>query len=175
MKPQVLAIFTLATLTSATLPSYAQEIDERDATGSTSQTQKIFYCDTSQEIPRTFMTVQIDSDQLKPLPMINWLSQYFESEDEALSLCHEVSQKLQGLYEAGELNSLSLVAGNVGDEAVVFIGEETETDCQRVLFTLDTDEEPKKAFNQLLTADFKPARVRGDFVTRLDFSLFNLL
>ena len=173
MKPQLFAIFTLATFTTATLPTQAQDIEARE----TSAPTKVFMCDQTQETPRTIIMGLVGSDDPEPIPMIDWSAQYFESASEALSLCEEVSQELQMLYESGKLTRLSLVAGTLEGESVACLEEEMGEGCQRdrVLFPLETERPAEEVLGELIAADFQPPRTRGDFPTRLNFNILKLL
>jgi len=168
MKTQLLTAVTLMTFFGVTLPSAAQE-------ETIPESKEMFRCDITQEQPQTLVTGMVSQDHPEPLPLINWSAEYFQSENEALFLCQEVSEQLQTFYEAGELTSLSLVSGTVEGEAVVCLEREMGAGCERdrVLFTLNTDQNPKAVLYELITAEFKPPRTRGDFPTRLDFSFFD--
>lgn len=159
-----------------TVPSAAQEgtISETSEVESNAS-KEMFRCDITQAQPQTLVTGMVSQDYPEPLPLINWSAEYFQSENEALFLCQEVSQQLQTFYEAGELTSLSLISGTVEGEAVVCLERDMGAGCERdrVLFTLDTNKNPKAVLYELIAAEFKPPRTRGDFPTRLDFSFFN--
>jgi hypothetical protein len=176
MKTQLLIPLTLMTFFGATLASAAQEESlPANPEAESTATEEMFRCDMTQEQPRTLVTGMVSQDHPEPLPLINWSAEYFQSENEALFLCQDVSQQLQTFYAAGELTNLSLVSGTVDGEAVVCLEREMGAGCERdrVLFTLDTDQNPKAVLYELIAAEFKPPRTRGDFPTRLDFSFFD--
>ncbi|NBD33916.1 MAG: hypothetical protein GVY17_13365 [Cyanobacteria bacterium] len=172
MKIPLVSVIAIASLSSPILPSDAQPAE---LTPSSAQAQEVFRCDLSSQPPQTIIIK--NDDNATPRPLIHWSAQYFQSDQEALSLCQEVSQQLQQFYEAGELTHLSLVAGAVDSEAVVCLERESGLGCERdrVLFTLDTDRNPEVVLYELIAAEFKPPRTRGDFPTRLDFSFFDWL
>ncbi|WP_171814886.1 COP23 domain-containing protein [Halothece sp. PCC 7418] len=179
MKPQLLTVLTLGLLSSATsLPSYAQEMDEVDQTSPTVTTQEMFRCDVSQDPARTVITGMTNPENGNPVTLMNWSAQYFQSENEAQSLCQDVSQQLQTLYEAGELTNFSMVSGEWEGETVVCLKEGAEANCQRdrVLFTLDPSNS-EAVLSELIAAEFKPAPTRGDYKTDLEvkFTFLDLL
>jgi hypothetical protein len=177
MKTQLLlSLVSFAALTATALPSNAQE-QENIPQATNSSPQQMFRCDISQETPTTLITGMVNRENPQPMSLINWSAQYFNSEREALSLCQEVSQKLQTLHEEGKLTSLSLVSGEINDQAVVCLESRPGSGCdpEGVLFTLDTNQSPDTVLYELIAADFKPPRTRGDFPTRLNFGVFNFL
>ncbi|MDR9404009.1 MAG: COP23 domain-containing protein [Halothece sp. Uz-M2-17] len=175
MNTHLLAALSLVSFASVTLPSSAQEMEERDLIVPIVEAKatEMFRCNPSANPPSTIVTEMASAENGEPLPLIHWSAQYFQSENEALSLCEKVSQQLQALYEAGELMNLSLVSGEMNGEAVVCLEKDVGAGCDRVLFTLDTNRNPKVVLYELIAAEFKPPRTRGDFPTRLDFSFLD--
>jgi len=170
MKTQLLIpVISLTTLTVAAAPSLAE---------TTSET--IFRCDMSEGPLRTLVMGMSNDEGDTGSPLINWSEQYFNSSDEALSVCQEVSKELQSLYESEELTTLTFVSQKVDTNKVAVCFEsEVEADCgvnqAQYLFSLNTDKSAQEALYEVIGVDFKPPRTRGDFPTKmriLDFSWF---
>lgn len=163
---------SLALTTAA--PSLA-ESEQNSPQAANSVPQERFRCDLTQDTPSTIVTGMVTAENPDPIPFINWSSDYFDSEEKALSLCQNVSRELQTFYEEGQLSNLSLVAGELNGEAVVCLQGEAGSMCERdrVLFSLDTNQSPQVALYELIGPDFKPPRTRGDFPTRIDKPFLN--
>lgn len=177
MKTQLLAAFIpLFAVTATALPSTAQEAENMQQSANSSP-QEMFRCDLSQDTPSTIITGMMSSENPNPKTLINWSEEYFSSPERALSLCQEVSQKLQTFHEEGQLTSLSLMSGEVDGESVICLKNTSESGCnpEQVLFPLETDKNPDVVLYELIAADFKPPRTRGDFPTRINFGVFNFL
>lgn len=178
MKTQLLIpVISLTTLTVAAVPSLAETTSPQAAT-STSET--IFRCDMSEGALRTLVMGMSNDEGDTGSPLINWSEQYFNSPDDALSVCQEVSKELQSLYESEELTTLTFVSQKVdANKVAVCFESETETGCEvnqaQYLFSLNTDKSAQEALYEVIGVDFKPPRTRGDFPTKmkvLDFSWF---
>lgn len=177
MKTQLLTAFIpILTVTAIVFPSNAQEV-ENPQQSANSAPQEMFRCDLSQDTPSTIITGMISSENPNPTPLINWSEEYFSSPERALSLCQDVSQKLQTFHEEGTLTSLSLMSGEVEGEAVICLKNTSESGCnpEQVLFPLETNQNPDVVLYELISTDFKPPRTRGDFPTRINFGFFNFL
>lgn len=161
MKPQgLISLISVAALVAIPFPSVAQETSRSDSeTG--------FKCDFSQKTPVTLVTGRANLEKPGPYPLIKWRGQYFNSSQEALSLCQEVSQQLQTFYEERTLTDLVFVSEQFGDRVAVYLEGEEETECDRdrLLFTLTTDQSPREVLNAMIGKDFKPPVIRGDFKT----------
>ncbi len=175
MKPSpLISLLCLGMLNAIAFPSFAQE-DPSTPQAANASSQNNFYCDLSQDIPSTMVTDLVNTAIPDPSSLINWSTEYFDSVEEAQSICETVSQKLQTLYESKELTTLTFVANRIDDRVGVCLEVESNIECDKsqVLFTLNTDQAPEKALYSVISDTFKPTRTRGDFPTRMrvfDFS-----
>jgi len=172
----LISIISIIALTTA-FPSIAQE----SATPSQSvnaSSEANFRCDISQDIPSTLVTGMVNSALPDPSVLINWSAEYFSSPEEAQFVCEKVSEKLQSLYEEGELTTLTFVSQRLEDKvAVCFEGESATSECgqDQFLFTLNTDQSADEALYKVVGTNFKPPRTRGDFPTKMTLFPFSWL
>lgn len=177
MKAQFLVpLISLAALAATPLASNAQDVTTTSQAANTSA-QTMFRCDISQKTPSTIMTGMVSAENPQPIPLLNWSAEHFNSEQQALKLCQQVSEQLQTFYEQGKLVDLSLVSGEVDGEAVVCLQGESTSGCspELVLFTLETEKSPNAVLYDLIASEWQPTTTRGDFPTRLDFSFLGFL
>lgn len=176
MKTQLLvSLLAGSSLLLTAAPSLAQsENDSSQATNSMSLSQQMFACDMSQENVSTVITGSVTPENPEPIALINWSRDYFSSDQEISWLCQNVSEQLQTLYEEGKLTDLSMVSQGIGGDTAICLEYSADSGCDELLFTVDTEKEPKVVLYELLAADFKPFRTRGDFPTstRLNFRRF---
>ncbi len=177
MNTQILiSLLTLTSLSTLALSSVAQETANLNRRELPAQAES-FHCDTSQNPPITFVRKTIDEDNLESYPLIYWSEEYFTSA-QALSLCQEVSQKLQTLQQEQQLTFLTLVSETVEEKVAVCFEAEKGSGCDRdqILFTIDTDQPPEKALYSVISDTFKqPILTRGDFPTRMTLFPFSWL
>ncbi len=165
----LLSLISTITLATTALPSIAAEVDA-------DKTQKRFQCRNNEKTATTFVRVD-QGENVQRYPLINWLPEYFGSEQEASQLCEEISQQLQTFHEEGKLNNISLLSGNINQEAVVCLGSPNQDKCHAesdILFTMDTKENHNVAFYNLLGEAFRPpeSSTRGDFSTQRNLNIF---
>ena len=140
---------------------------------STPATGTTFVCDTNSNPP---ITIVRQEGSQEDRPILHWKSEYFPSPSNAEELCQQVSTKLQNYYENGELNKFVLTAGQVDSQSVVCI-EDTDGSCaqDRVLFALQTTEDPSNALSEMIAGDLQEQlekdsiRTRGHFRARFGF------
>ena len=140
---------------------------------STPATGTTFVCDTSTDLP---ITIVRQEGSQEDRPILHWKPEYFPSPSKAEELCQQFATKLQNYYENGELKNFVLTAGQVDSQSVVCI-EDTDGSCaqDRVLFTLQTTDDPNNALSEMITGDLQgqlqkdSIRTRGHFRARFGF------
>lgn len=138
--------------------------------------QTTFRCDYQGNVPVTVVESTEGSQKL-----LHWYQQYFPSADTAKDLCQSVTQQLQNYADSGQLQQLSLSAGQIGTESVVCLTGDGNNNCSAQdikLFNLETNS-PALALSHMISDDVqqyveaeKP-RTRGGHFS-LNLSLWRL-
>lgn len=102
------------------------------------QTEK-YYCDVYNDNPATFMETEEGI-----IPIIRWVSNHIPPKER----CEVVSQRFQTFHDNEELDYLTY--GESNGKPVICTAEQPGGDCQNILFTVLSGEEPKKILYKLL-------------------------
>ncbi|MGK7872546.1 MAG: COP23 domain-containing protein [Xenococcaceae cyanobacterium] len=154
-------------------PEQSKQIPENQETSKqsvpTSETSISFRCETSSGTPITVARIS-ESDSQKDQHVLRWVTQHFPDSSKAQELCRTVAAKLQNYYDTGELKNMSLVL----DQPVVCVEENQDSSCtpDRVLFTLETTDNPRDVLNDMISEDLSPIQTRGAFKLPFGFLPF---
>jgi len=160
-----LFLIPLAAIAITASPTVAQEAES---------SADIFYCDTSQNIPITYVAQQGDSENARDsYPLLRWSEPYFNS-GQARSMCQEVSQRLQSIaktrLEQGKSRTFVFVSEKTDREVTLCLEIEQDTGCEQgdLLFAIETSQEPETVLSEVIHPDFLSnieTTQRGDFKT----------
>lgn len=130
-----------------------------------------FRCDYQGSVPVTVVESTQGSQNL-----LNWYQQYFPSANTAKELCQSVTQQLQNYADSGQLQYLSLSAGQIGTESVVCLTSNNNNNCTPEdikLFNLEANS-PALALSHMISDDVqqhveaeKPRTRGGHFSLKL--------
>lgn len=160
-----LFLIPLAAIAITGSPTVAQEAEP---------SAEIFYCDTSEDTPITFVRKRGDTDKAEEsYPLLRWSEPYFNSE-EARSMCQEVSQRLRSIakirLEQGKSRTFVFVSEKAETKVTFCLEREQDTGCEQgdFLFAIETSQEPEKVLSEVIHPDFLSnieTTQRGDFKT----------